>query len=65
MPGRRIFVLTAADIAILRGHVSAAEYLTECFYDNEKTIQHLRIANDEGHEADMEFQWAVHSLHLA
>lgn len=62
---RRDFGLDAADIAILRGHIGAAEYLITNFYDNDRTVKLASIANDEDHEFDTEFKWAVHPLHLA
>ncbi|KAK7960487.1 hypothetical protein PG988_011701 [Apiospora saccharicola] len=52
---RKDFGLDAADIAILRGHVETAEYLISNFYDNDRTVEAARIANDEDHD-DTEFE---------
>ncbi|KAK7909198.1 hypothetical protein PG985_015076 [Apiospora marii] len=58
---RRDFGLDATVIAILRGHAGTAEYLINSFYDNERTVEIAKIANDEDHEQDTDtpLMWAV------
>ncbi|KAK8022666.1 hypothetical protein PG993_013433 [Apiospora rasikravindrae] len=56
------FRLTAASIAILRGHASTAEYLIDNFYDNDRIDEF----DEEGQpREDLDFEPVAHPLHLA